>query len=104
MPIVTPDGYTPNDASLGDLDGDGRYEIILKQEQRPRDNSQAGLTGETLLQAYTLEGKHLWTINLGKNIREGAHYTLFMVMDFDGDGRAEVACKTADGTIDGTGM
>jgi len=103
VPIVTPEGYTPNDASLGDLDGDGRYEIILKQEQRPRDNSQAGLTGETLLQAYTLEGKHLWTINLGKNIREGAHYTMFMVMDFDGDGRAEVACKTADGTIDGTG-
>ncbi len=103
VPIVTPEGYTPNDASLGDLDGDGRYEIILKQEQRPRDNAQAGPTGETLLQAYTLEGKLLWTINLGKNIREGAHYTMFMVMDFDGDGRAEVACKTADGTVDGTG-
>lgn len=103
VPINTPEGYTPNDASLGDLDGDGKYEIILKQEVRPRDNSQAGPTGETLLQAYTLEGKQLWTINLGKNIREGAHYTMFMVMDFDGDGRAEVACKTADGTIDGTG-
>lgn len=101
--IATPEGYTPNDASLGDLDGDGRYEIILKQEQRPRDNSQAGLTGETLLQAYTLDGKHLWTINLGKNIREGAHYTMFMVIDLDGDGRAEVACRTADGTMDGAG-
>lgn len=103
VPIETPEGYTPNDASLGDLDGDGRYEIILKQEQRPRDNSQGGPTGETLLQAYTLDGKHLWTINLGKNIREGAHYTMFMVIDLDGDGRAEVACKTADGTVDGTG-
>src|SRR4051812_47911488 len=99
IPIVTPEGYVPNDASVGDLDGDGRYEIILKQEQRPRDNSQGGPTGETLLQAYTLEGKLLWTINLGKNIREGAHYTMFMVMDFDGDGRAEVICKTADGTV-----
>ncbi|MDI1247816.1 MAG: rhamnogalacturonan lyase [Lacunisphaera sp.] len=103
VPISTPEGYTPNDASLGDLDGDGRYEIILKQEQRPRDNSQAGVTGETLLQAYTLDGKQLWTINLGKNIREGAHYTMFMVIDLDGDGRAEVACRTADGTVDGTG-
>jgi len=101
--ISTPEGYTPGDASLGDLDGDGRYEIILKQEQRPRDNSQAGLTGETLLQAYTLDGKQLWTIHLGKNIREGAHYTMFMVIDLDGDGRAEVACRTADGTVDGTG-
>ncbi len=106
VPIQTPDGYTPNDASVADLDGDGDYEIILKQEQRPRDNSQAGLTGETLLQAYKVNATGsglLWTINLGKNIREGAHYTMFMAIDLDGDGRAEVACKTADGTVDGTG-
>jgi rhamnogalacturonan endolyase len=103
VPIQTPEGYTPNDASVGDLDGDGDYEIILKQEQRPRDNSQAGLTGVTLLQAYKVDGTLLWTINLGKNIREGAHYTMFMVIDLDGDGRAEVASRTADGTIDGAG-
>lgn len=101
--IQTPEGYTPNDASVGDLDGDGDYEIVLKQEQQPRDNSRAGFTGETLLQAYRLDGRLLWTINLGKNIREGAHYTMFMVYDLDGDGRAEVACKTADGTVDGAG-
>lgn len=103
VPLQTPDGYTPNDASLGDLDGDGNYEIILKQEQAPRDNSQAGVTGQTILQAYRLDGHLLWTIALGKNIREGAHYTMFMVADFDGDGRAEIACRTADGTVDGTG-
>ncbi|MCF3651638.1 rhamnogalacturonan lyase [Synoicihabitans lomoniglobus] len=104
IPLDTPEGYTPNDGSLGDLDGDGDYEIIIKQEQHPRDNSRAGVTGQTLLQAYRLDGTHLWTINLGKNIREGAHYTMFMVADLDGDGRAEVACKTADGTIDGVGQ
>lgn len=103
VPIQTPESYTPNDASLGDLDGDGDYEIILKQEQSPRDNAHAGLTGQTLLQAYRIDGTLLWTINLGRNIREGAHYTHFMVIDLDGDGRAEVACKTADGTIDGAG-
>lgn len=103
VPIQTPTGYTPNDASLGDLDGDGDYEIVLKQEQTPRDNAHAGLTGQTLLQAYRLDGTHLWTINLGKNIREGSHYTMFMVADLDGDGRAEVASRTADGTVDGTG-
>lgn len=103
IPIQTPEGYTPNDASVGDLDGDGDYEVILKQEQRPRDNSQAGLTGQTILQAYRIDGTPLWTINLGKNIREGAHYTMFMVADLDGDGRAEVACRTADGTMDGLG-
>jgi rhamnogalacturonan endolyase len=99
--LQLPPGYAANDASVGDLDGDGEYEIVLKCEQRPRDTASPGLTGETILQAYTLEGKLLWAINLGKNIREGAHYTQFMVYDLDGDGIAEVACKTADGTIDG---
>ncbi|MDA1275376.1 MAG: rhamnogalacturonan lyase [Verrucomicrobia bacterium] len=103
IPLQTPEGSGPNDASVGDLDGDGDYEYVIKMEMRPRDNSQGGMTGETKLQAYKLDGTLLWTINLGKNIREGAHYTQFMVYDLDGDGKAEVACKTADGTTDGRG-
>ncbi|XXV11555.1 rhamnogalacturonan lyase [Sorangium sp. So ce1182] len=103
VPLQTLPGHTPNDASVGDLDGDGELEIVLKQEQTPRDNSQKGSTGETKLEAYELDGTLLWRINLGRNIREGAHYTQFMVFDFDGDGRAEVAAKTADGTVDGKG-
>jgi rhamnogalacturonan endolyase len=104
IPLQTLPDHSPNDASVGDLDGDGEYEIILKQVMRERDNSQAGLTGETKLEAYKLDGKLLWRINLGKNIREGAHYTQFLVYDLDGDGKAEVVCKTADGTIDGQGV
>jgi rhamnogalacturonan endolyase len=104
VPLQTPAGYTPGDASVGDLDGDGQYEIVLHQVGRGRDNSQAGTTTEPILQAYRLDGTLLWTIDLGKNIREGAHYTQFMVFDLDGDGRAEIACKTADGTIDGQGQ
>lgn len=103
IPLQTPPGYTPNDASVGDLDGDGEYEIVLHQTGRGRDNSQAGLTDPPILQAYKLDGTLLWQINLGKNIREGAHYTQFVVYDLDGDGRAEIACKTADGTVDGKG-
>jgi rhamnogalacturonan endolyase len=61
------------------------------------------MTEPPILQAYKLDGTLLWQINLGINIREGAHYTQFMVYDLDGDGRAEVACKTADGTVDGKG-
>ena len=101
--LQTPAGYAPNDASVGDLDGDGAYEIILHQSGRGRDNSQAGVTDPPVIQAYKLDGTMLWQINLGKNIREGAHYTQFMVYDLDGDGRAEVAMKTADGSIDGKG-
>lgn len=103
---VSPDGdsysYTANDASVGDVNGDGRYEIILKWDPSDaKDNSQGGYTGNAFIDAYTLEGKQLWRIDLGRNIRAGAHYTQFMVYDFDGDGRDEIAMKTADGTIDG---
>lgn len=103
VPLQTPANTTPNDISVGDLDGDGEYELVIHMAGRGWDNSQSGFTGAPVLQAYKLDGTLLWTINLGRNIREGAHYTQFMVYDLDGDGRAEVACKTADGTVDGTG-
>lgn len=95
--------YQANDASVGDLDGDGQYEIILHVTGRGRDNSHNGFTNPPILQAYKLDGTLLWTINLGRNVREGAHYTQFMVFDLDSDGKSEIVCKTADGTIDGTG-
>lgn len=103
LPLRTPEGYSANDASVGDLDGDGEYEIVIHMTGRSHDNSQSGPTDPPILQAYRLDGSFLWEINLGKNIREGAHYTQFLVYDFDGDGRAEVVCKTADGTRDGVG-
>ncbi len=106
---ITPDGisytYSANDASVGDIDGDGEYEIILKWDpSNSKDNAHKGYTGNVFLDAYKMNGTHLWRIDLGRNIRAGAHYTQFMVYDLDGDGKAEIACKTADGTIDGTGQ
>ncbi|WP_114783443.1 rhamnogalacturonan lyase family protein [Botryobacter ruber] len=96
--------YTPNDCSVGDLDGDGEYELIVKWDPtNSRDNSHGGYTGNVYLDAYKMDGTHLWRIDLGRNIRAGAHYTQFIVFDLDGDGLAEVACKTADATIDGVG-
>jgi len=96
--------YSPGDASAGDLDGDGVYEIILKWDpSNLKDNSQEGITDNVLIDAYTLTGTQLWRIDLGPNIRAGAHYTPFLVYDFDGDGKAEIMIKTAPGTKDGTG-
>ncbi|MBN2594999.1 MAG: rhamnogalacturonan lyase [Sedimentisphaerales bacterium] len=103
IPIQTVSGYRPGDASVADLDGDGEYEIILHQTSRGQDNAFAGITGTPVFDAYELDGTLMWRIDLGINIREGEHYTQFMVYDLDGDGRAEMACKTADGTMDGTG-
>ncbi|UQZ82199.1 Rhamnogalacturonan endolyase YesW precursor [Paenibacillus konkukensis] len=106
---VTPAGeaytYRANDASVGDLDGDGKLELIVKWDpSNSKDNSQSGYTGNVYIDAYKLDGTRLWRIDLGRNIRAGAHYTQFMVYDLDGDGKAEVAFKTADGTIDGAGQ
>ncbi len=103
IPIQPLPDYRPGDASVADLDGDGEYELVVHQVSRGRDNSFAGITGTPVLDAYELDGTLLWRIDLGINIREGEHYTQFMVCDLDGDGRAELACKTADGTRDGAG-
>ena len=103
IPLQTPDGYAPGDASTADLDGDGQFELVIHQMGRGHDNSHRGLTDDPIFQAYELSGELLWEINLGKNIREGAHYTQFLVYDFDSDGKAEMVCKTADGTTDAFG-
>jgi rhamnogalacturonan endolyase len=105
IPISPPgDIYSANDASAADLDGDGTYEIVLKWDPSDsKDNSQSGVTSDVYLDALTLAGKQLWRIDLGPNIRAGAHYTQFIVFDFDGDGKAEMAVKTAPGTKDGSG-
>ncbi len=105
---VTPAGqtytYAPNDASIGDVDGDGEYEIILKWDpSNSHDNAHDGYTGNVYFDCYRLNGEKLWRIDMGRNIRAGAHYTQFMVFDLDGDGKAEVVMKTSDGTIDGQG-
>lgn len=96
--------YSPNDCSVGDVDGDGEYELFVKWDpSNSKDNSQKGKTDKVYIDCYKLNGKRLWRIDLGWNIRAGAHYTQFFVADYDLDGKAEMTCKTADGTVDGTG-
>lgn len=97
--------YSPNDCTVGDVDGDGEYEIFVKWDpSNSKDNSQKGKTDKVFIDCYKLNGQKLWRIDLGVNIRAGAHYTQMLVADFDSDGKAELTCKTADGTVDGTGV
>jgi len=119
VPIQKPEGdnarYRANDAAVADVDGDGKYEIILKWDPtNARDNSHDGFTAPTIIDCYRITSLYddkseeaanslLWRINLGTNIRSGAHYTPFIAYDLDGDGKAELMVKTADGTRDGQG-
>ncbi len=100
---VTPVGeaytYAATDMSVGDVDGDGAYEYFVKWDpSNSKDVSQKGYTGNVFIDAYRFDGTLLYRIDLGVNIRAGAHYTEFMVYDFDGDGKAELMFKTAPGT------
>lgn len=96
--------YRPDDISVGDLDGDGNYELVLKwMPDNQQDNGFNGYTSPCIIDAYRMDGTQLWRINLGLNIRSGNHYTQFLVYDFDGDGKAEMICKTAPGSKDGKG-
>lgn len=106
VPVQRPSSsHVINDGSVGDLDGDGDLDLVVKWDPTDaKDNSQSGVTGHVYLDGVTLEGQRLWRIDLGRNIRAGAHYTQFQVYDYDGDGRAEIAVKTADGTRSGTGQ
>ncbi|SCP99298.1 rhamnogalacturonan lyase family protein [Anaerobium acetethylicum] len=105
---VTPAGeaysYTANEGTAADVDGDGQYEMVVTwSPSNLKDNSQIGYTGKTYIDAYKMDGTRLWRIDCGVNIRSGAHYNQFLVYDLDGDGKAEISLKTADGTVDGLG-
>lgn len=96
--------FTANDCSVGDVDGDGEYEIFMKWDpSNSHDNSEKGKTDDVYIDCYKLDGTRLWRLNLGPNIRAGAHYTQFLVYDFDGDGKAEMMCKTAPWSKDAKG-
>ncbi|MBO4559174.1 MAG: rhamnogalacturonan lyase [Lachnospiraceae bacterium] len=91
--------YSANDMSVGDIDGDGELEFFVKWDpSNSHDVSQRGYTGNCYIDCYKMSGRLLWRLDMGRNIRAGAHYTQFMVYDFDGDGKAEMSVKTAPGT------
>ncbi len=96
--------YAPGDSTVGDLDGDGEYEIIMMwNPSNAKDAATVGTTDKVFIDAYKLDGTRLWRIDMGVNIRAGAHDTQMLCADFNGDGKAELILRTADGTVAGDG-
>lgn len=104
--------YIVDDASVGDLDGDGEYEIIVRRTPSDYFN-QLQVDEESkkvidmreaypLIEAYEMDGTHMWTLDIGKNEANEIDVN-FLVYDFDGDGKAEVAMRSYDGMTDGKG-
>ena len=82
--------------ALADLDGDGKLDYVIKQPSAGLDPGTTGFSPDTYkIEAYRHDGKFLWRKDLGWNMNMGIWWTPYIVWDFDGDGKAEVALKTA---------
>jgi len=88
--------YMPQRIGIADLNGDGAYDFVIKQPAEGIDPAgRPNTTGLTYkLEAYLSDGTFLWRKDLGPGIEPGIWYSPFVVYDFDGDNKAEVAVKT----------
>jgi len=94
--------YRTHKVGAGDLDGDGRYELVIQQPDFNTDPYQAPgywkKSPDTYkLEAYSLDGRFLWRHDMGWSIEAGTWYAPYVVYDLDGDGKAEVYCKGGEG-------
>ncbi len=102
--------YIVDDASVGDLDGDGEYEIIVRRtpsnyfDQLQTDGTTVtdSRVAYPLIEAYKMDGTYMWTLDIGKNEANEIDVN-FLVYDIDGDGKAEVIMRSYDGMTDGVG-
>ena len=113
VPVGTPAGeshiairlqgnYRTHKVAAGDLDGDGRYELIIQQPDFNTDPYQSPgywkRSQDTYkLEACSLDGRFLWRHDMGWSIEAGTWYAPYVVYDLDGDGKAEVYCKGGEG-------
>lgn len=93
--------YIVNDVSLGDVDGDGVAEFIVKRNYTGSDlNTTGNTTNFHHYECYNLKGERLWWIDLGPNMMAGPDEQWDIVaFDWDQDGKAECIMRGADNMI-----
>lgn len=97
IPLQRDLNYGGNHVGVGDLDGDGDYDFVVKRGSQDIDPSQGTVATNTFkLEGYKNDGTFLWRVDLGWNIRQGIWYSPVLVYDLDGDGRAEVIAKIGE--------
>lgn len=105
--------YDVKFAWFGDFDGDGEYDYLV-------DRLSTTANVKQYLQAYKRDGTFLWQMDMGTNSTSTSGSSTLTyepsssaicvgdkdnvtVYDLDGDGKAEVIVRTANGTIFGNG-
>ena len=107
--------YQTNDCSVGDLDGDGEMEVVVKRllsvyngngecisDGTGAGDSDTRARHTIIWDAYKLDGTLLWRVKSGPNIILG-NSSAVTLGDLDGDGCAEFVLKTSEGTVFGDG-
>ena len=94
-------GYSLNDCSVADVDGDGQMEFVVKRRNDSGNlRESTNKTDFNRHECYKMDGTLLWSIDMGPNLMAGPDEQFDLILyDWDQDGKAEALMRGADNMI-----